>query len=128
MQRALTYLSGEVPCAQVVGPASMNGRGYAIVKRFLEGLRSYRIRAKMMYLDTCFSAAFVPLMRDLLTEDGHIMGYICAEPNWCMLGLPRLLAAASLHAAFTATLAHESTTRGEMGLETQGPLVQVLFA
>ena len=97
----------------VYGPTALNGRSYGAVKTFVDGLERRSFKAKVIWLDCCWSAGFIPLMSRLLAESGHIVGFFCPAINPALIGLKRLLAEGSLNRGGVAAFTRELGWRDE---------------
>lgn len=118
MNLAVSAVGGQK--GKVFGPASLSGRNYAVTKKFVEDLNARQLRAKVVILDCCWSAAFIPLLSELLVPKGHIFAYFCSDST--PIGLSRSLKNAVMD-AFDKT----KSLASEYGITGAG-LVQVLYA
>jgi hypothetical protein len=101
----------------VYGPASMNGRHYRVVRTFVETLVRNGAKARVIVLDCCWSASFIPLFRQILENNGHVIGFFCPALSTSLIGPRRIHEKRELNRAFVDAYEHELADRVEKASE-----------
>ncbi|MCP3940733.1 MAG: hypothetical protein GY710_04535 [Desulfobacteraceae bacterium] len=117
---ALKALKGKVESRiKAYGPSALSGRNYAVTSQFVNELKKRSIKAKLILLDCCWSAGFIPLMSQVLTQQGCIFAYPC--PDMTPIGLHK-----SLKNAIMDVIEMAKNIGSDFGMKVPG-IVQVFY-
>ncbi len=54
-------------------PTALNGRNFTVISELIKGFKKKKISAKLIILDCCHSAGYIPLLKEILSDKGIII-------------------------------------------------------